>query len=122
MLILNSSLYFTEKNFYLAPLLKIKWTVFFTECSMTEKNKPGIFTGFVLDLQPQLRKRFKPGVLLWDIGKQHSPRCDDSAASHLWLFCLHREISSKNEIKNEITLNIPKNGSGLTQLKMMGES
>ena len=35
--------------------------------------------------------------LLWDIGKQNSPRCD--AASHLGLFCLHREISSKNEIK-----------------------
>ena len=34
---------------------------------------------------------------LWDIGKQYSPRCDaaDSAASHLGLFCLLREISSK---------------------------
>ena len=32
---------------------------------------------------------------LWDIGKQHSPRCGVPSG----LFCLHREISSKNEIK-----------------------
>ena len=55
--------------------------------------------------------------LLWDIGKQHSPRCD--AASHLGLFCLLREISSK---KIKITPNTPKNESGLTQLIMMGKS
>ena len=37
---------------------------------------------------------------LWDIGKQHSPRCDAAeCGAHLGLFCLHREISSKNEIK-----------------------
>ena len=55
--------------------------------------------------------------LLWDIGKQYSPRCDAaergvpcSAASHLGLFCLHRQISSKNEIKKiKITPNTPKN-------------
>ena len=45
--------------------------------------------------------------LLWDIGKQNSPRCDAAilapdvmpqiAASHLGLFCLlAREFSSKN--------------------------
>ena len=34
--------------------------------------------------------------LLWDIGKQYSP---SSAASHLGLFCLLGEISSKIEIK-----------------------
>ena len=44
-----------------------------------------------------------------------------NAASHLGLFCLHREISSRNEIK-KITPNTPKNESGLAQLKMMGES
>ena len=43
-------------------------------------------------------------------------------ASHLGLFCLHREISSKNEIKVKTTPNTPKNESGLTQLIMMGES
>ena len=60
--------------------------------------------------------------LLWDIGKQHSPRCD-AAASHLRLSCLNREISSKNESKNKkITPNTPKNESGLTQLIMLGES
>ena len=46
-----------------------------------------------------------------------------NAASHLGLFRLHREISSKNEIKRiKITPNTPKNESGLIQLIMMGES
>ena len=45
------------------------------------------------------------------------------AASHLGLFCLHREISSKNEItKIKITHNTPKIESGLIRLIMMGES
>ena len=58
--------------------------------------------------------------LLWDIGKQYSPKCD--VASHLGLFCLHREISSKNEINNKMTPNTPKNESELTQMTTMGES
>ena len=45
-----------------------------------------------------------------------------NAASHLGLFYLYEEISSKNEIKIKITPNTPKNESGLTQLIMMGES
>ena len=45
-----------------------------------------------------------------------------NAASHLGLFCLHREISSKNEIKLKITPNTPKRESGIIQLIMMGES
>ena len=45
-----------------------------------------------------------------------------NAASHLGLFCLHREILSKNEIKIKIIPNTPKNVSGLMQLIMMGES
>ena len=43
-------------------------------------------------------------------------------ASHLGLFCLYREISSKNEIKIQITLNTPRNENGLIQLIMMGKS
>ena len=35
---------------------------------------------------------------LWDKSKQYSPMMQ-SMASHLGLFCLHRDISSKNEIK-----------------------
>ena len=31
----------------------------------------------------------------------HVPFVGQNAASHLGLFCLHREISSKNEIKNK---------------------
>ena len=45
-----------------------------------------------------------------------------NAASHLGIFCLYGEISSKNEIKIKITPNTPKNESGLIQLMMMGES
>ena len=39
---------------------------------------------------------FKPGVPFVGIDPDVTPQ---NAASHLGLFCLHREISSKNEIK-----------------------
>ena len=45
-----------------------------------------------------------------------------NAASHLGLFCLHREISSKNDIKIKITPNTPENEIGLIQLITMGKS
>ena len=45
-----------------------------------------------------------------------------NAASHLELFCSHREISSKNEIKIKDTPGVLKNESGLTQLIMTEES
>ena len=46
-----------------------------------------------------------------------------NAASRLWLFCLHREIALKNQIKKiKITPKTPKNESGLIQLIMIGES
>ena len=44
-----------------------------------------------------------------------------NAASHLGLFCLHREILSKNEINYKNHTYTPKIESGLTQLIMMGE-
>ena len=45
-----------------------------------------------------------------------------NATSHLGLFYLHREISSKNGIKIKITPNTPKIESGLSQMIMMGKS
>ena len=57
--------------------------------------------------------------LLWGTAPDVTPQ---NAASHLGLVCLHREISSKNETKNKITPNTPKNESDLTQLITMGES
>ena len=45
-----------------------------------------------------------------------------NAASHLGLFFLHREISSKMRLKIKTTSNIPKNESRLTHMIMMGES
>ena len=59
--------------------------------------------------------------LLWDIGKQNSPRCDAAERgepSGAILFAQRSFI--KNEIK--ITPNTPKNESGLTQMIMMGKS
>ena len=56
---------------------------------------------------------FKPGVPFVGQRQQNSPRCGtfanriapdvtpQNAASHLGLFCLLREISSKNEIINK---------------------
>ena len=38
--------------------------------------------------------------IVWDIGRQNSPRCDaTNAVSHLGPFCLHSSISSKNKRK-----------------------
>ena len=45
---------------------------------------------------------YKPGVPLWDIGKQYSPRCDAAergVPSGTILFA--QRNSSKNEIKNK---------------------
>ena len=41
--------------------------------------------------------------LLWDIGKQNSPRCDaaERGVPSGAILLLHREISSKNEIKKK---------------------
>ena len=61
--------------------------------------------------------------LLWDIGKQNSPRCDATepgVPSGAILFQQRNFI--KKEIKIQITPNIPKNESGLTQMITMGES
>ena len=67
---------------------------------------------------------FKPGVPLWDIGKQHSPRCDVTergVPSGAILFAQRNFI--KNEIKKiKITPNTPKNERGLTKMIMMGKS
>ena len=68
---------------------------------------------------------YKPGVpFMGHRQTVNSPRCEpQNAASHLGLFFLHSEISSKNEIKKiNITSNIPKNESGLTQLLTIGEA
>ena len=45
-----------------------------------------------------------------------------NAASHLGLFCLLNENSSKNGIKIRISPNTPKTESGLFQIIMMGKS
>ena len=60
-------------------------------------------------------------VILWDIGKQHSPRCDAAergVPSGAILF------AQRNFIENEIKIapNTPKNESGLTQMIMIGKS
>ena len=60
--------------------------------------------------------------LLWDIGKQNSPRCDAAERRPIWGYsvCLenfHRKI----EWNSKITLDDPKNESGLTQMIMMGK-
>ena len=63
---------------------------------------------------------YKTGFL-WDIGKQHSPRCDTAecgAPSGSILFAQRNFIDKKIKI----TPNTPKNESGLLQLIMMGES
>ena len=61
--------------------------------------------------------------LLWDIGKQHSHRCDAAERGvPSWAILFAWRNSSKNEIKDEITPNTPKNESGLVQLIMMGKS
>ena len=45
-----------------------------------------------------------------------------NAASHLGLFCLLREFSSKIKQNLKITTDAPKNESGLTQMIVMGKS
>ena len=46
-----------------------------------------------------------------------------NAASHLWLFCLLNENSSKDEINNNKNIrNTPNNKSGLLQMIMMEKS
>ena len=42
-----------------------------------------------------------------------------NTAPHLALFCLHRDISSKNEIKFKTTPDSPINESGLVQMIVM---
>ena len=62
--------------------------------------------------------------LLWDIGKQNSPRCDAAergVPSGAILFA-QRNFIEKRDKKIKITSNTPKNESGLTQLIMMEES
>ena len=63
-------------------------------------------------------------VILWDIGKQHSPRCDAverGVPSGAILFTQRNFI--ENQIKIiKITPNTPKNESGLIRLIMIGES
>ena len=59
--------------------------------------------------------------LLWDIGKQHSPRCDAAERGvPSWAFLSAWRNFTKTEIK--ITPNNAKNESGVTQLIMMGKS
>ena len=70
-----------------------------------------------------------PASFLWDIGKHHStgkhhsPRCDAAERgipSGTILFA--QRNFTKNEVKTKITLNTPKNESGLIRRIMMGES
>ena len=59
--------------------------------------------------------------LLWDIGKQNSPRCDAAergVPSGAILFAYRIFI----EKLNKFTPDAPKNESGLTQMIMMGKS
>ena len=62
--------------------------------------------------------------LLWDIGKQYSPRCDAAESgvpSGAILFA--KRIFIKNLFKKmKITPDAPKNESGLTQMIKMGKS
>ena len=60
----------------------------------------GLVEGYVYDICMFKAWSYFNSFLLWDIGKQHSPRSDAAeAASHLGLFCLLKGISSKNGIK-----------------------
>ena len=62
--------------------------------------------------------------LLWDIGKQNSPRCDATergVPSGAILFACRNFIKKWGK-KIKITPNTPKNESGLIQLITMGES
>ena len=57
--------------------------------------------------------------LLWDIGKQYSPRCD--AAECGYSVCLEK-IYRKSELSFKITPDSPKNESGLIQMITVGKS
>ena len=62
--------------------------------------------------------------LLWDIGKQYSPRCDAAECgvpSGAILFAERIFIEKLNKIL-KITPDASKNESGLTQMIMMGKS
>ena len=62
--------------------------------------------------------------LLWDIGKQKSPRCDAAergVPSGAFLFAW-RNFIEKMRLKLKITSNTPKNESGLSRFIMMGKS
>ena len=61
--------------------------------------------------------------LLWDIGRQYSPRCDAaerSIPSGAILFPYRNFVEKRNKIIKSPAA--PKNESGLTQLISMGES
>ena len=62
--------------------------------------------------------------LLWDIGKQYSPRCDaiERVVPSGAILFAQRNVIEKRDKKNKNTPNTPKNESGITQLIMMGES
>ena len=60
---------------------------------------------------------------LWDIGKQHSPRCDATEhgiPSGAILFAQRKFIEKVNKMK--ISLDAPKSESGPIQKIVMGES
>ena len=62
--------------------------------------------------------------LLWDIGKQNSPRCDAAECgvpSGAILFA-ERIFIEKNDKNLKIPPDAPKNECGLTQMILMGKS
>ena len=63
-------------------------------------NAHGLFMFLKLQsAQSSILTHLSLASLLWDIGKQNSPATDvtqQNTASHLGLFCLLREFSSKN--------------------------
>ena len=69
-------------------------------------------------------KPYKPGVLLWNIGKQNSPRCDaeklgSPSGAILFAEKIFIEKLNKNE-KN--TPDVPKNENGLIQMIRLRKS
>ena len=64
-------------------------------------------------------------VILWDIGKQHSPRCDAAergVPSGAILFAQRNFIEKSEKNENYSSPYTPTNESGLIQLIMMGKS